>query len=241
VFLGDVKVWLKRSKWVCLAWVLLQAAGLAGEPERRVLKLFVKPGDTVVDLGAYIGTYTYKLSRLVGPVGRVLAVDPSPDNCAQLAFLAKTLRLANVRIEEAAVAGAPGRLRLTTPANRAFGHLIMDTGAGTGGLEVAVTTLSALAAKYGLESVSFLKCDVEGAERFVFEGGEALIQGSRPVILCEINQSAKFGLSDQGTLSYIRALGDYDVFICSGGRWRRSAEVVQGQANYLFVPRPFSG
>ena len=35
------------------------------------------PGDTVLDCGANIGDYTIKASTLVGPTGRVIAIEPS--------------------------------------------------------------------------------------------------------------------------------------------------------------------
>ena len=46
------------------------------EPELRQLQLFVKPGDVFVDVGANIGLFTLKAARLVGPHGRVVAVEP---------------------------------------------------------------------------------------------------------------------------------------------------------------------
>jgi FkbM family methyltransferase len=46
----------------------------------------VRPGDTVLDLGANIGVYTLLASRLVGPGGRVHAFEPNP-RLAQLVNL----------------------------------------------------------------------------------------------------------------------------------------------------------
>ncbi|MFI6803884.1 hypothetical protein ACIBO6_02520 [Streptomyces luteogriseus] len=36
------------------------------------------PGDTVVDAGAHTGYFTVLASRLVGPAGRVVAIESSP-------------------------------------------------------------------------------------------------------------------------------------------------------------------
>src|SRR5438477_5415212 len=41
--------------------------------------LNVKPGQTVCDLGCGNGFYTLKLAQLVGPTGKVLAVDIQPE------------------------------------------------------------------------------------------------------------------------------------------------------------------
>src|SRR5215471_2881975 len=46
------------------------------EIEFRRLEEWVGAGDWVLDLGANVGYFTAKLSRLVGPGGRVLAFEP---------------------------------------------------------------------------------------------------------------------------------------------------------------------
>lgn len=44
----------------------------------------IKPGETVADIGAGSGYYVFRLARLVGPKGRVLAQDIMPDYLAAL-------------------------------------------------------------------------------------------------------------------------------------------------------------
>ena len=41
------------------------------------LRRYVKPGATVLDIGANIGSHTLQLARLVGPSGRVLSFEPT--------------------------------------------------------------------------------------------------------------------------------------------------------------------
>lgn len=41
----------------------------------RILSDLVRPGDTVIDVGCGLGFFTVALARLVGPDGRVIAVD----------------------------------------------------------------------------------------------------------------------------------------------------------------------
>jgi len=43
--------------------------------DRRVRRFDIRPGMTVVDYGCGPGRYTQRFSRLVGPVGKVFAVD----------------------------------------------------------------------------------------------------------------------------------------------------------------------
>lgn len=44
----------------------------------------VRPGDTVVEVGAGGGAITYPLARRVGPSGRIVVVEPRPDVCKAL-------------------------------------------------------------------------------------------------------------------------------------------------------------
>jgi ubiquinone/menaquinone biosynthesis C-methylase UbiE len=56
--------------------------------------LHIEPGQTVCDMGCGNGFYTVPLARLVGPEGRVLAVDVQPE---MLTLLRAELRKQNIR------------------------------------------------------------------------------------------------------------------------------------------------
>ena len=49
------------------------------DPDKLWRRVRLKPGDTVVDVGAGTGYYTFPAASRVGPEGRVYAVDISPD------------------------------------------------------------------------------------------------------------------------------------------------------------------
>ena len=51
-----------------------------GAFEKRTVAAYsrlVRPGMTVIDIGANIGAHTLPLAKLVGPTGRVIAVEPT--------------------------------------------------------------------------------------------------------------------------------------------------------------------
>src|SRR6476469_1137711 len=56
------------------------------EPELELIPLAVRPGDTVLDIGANFGLYAYHMGRAVGPSGKVYCFEPIP-------FTATTFRI----------------------------------------------------------------------------------------------------------------------------------------------------
>src|SRR5262249_32059366 len=65
-------------------------------PDEVVALLGLRPGMTVVDLGAGTGYFEPQLARAVGPSGRVLALDVEPDMVRYLRERAARAGLANV-------------------------------------------------------------------------------------------------------------------------------------------------
>src|SRR5437660_7928759 len=66
-------------------WRDEQSRDQAGEAERVMRLLDVKPGLDVADIGAGSGYYTVRLARRVGPQGHVFAEDVVPDYLDRLA------------------------------------------------------------------------------------------------------------------------------------------------------------
>jgi len=55
------------------------------QPEKVVQSLAIEPGDRIADLGSGGGYFTFRLSRAVGPTGKVYAVDVDKDMLEDLA------------------------------------------------------------------------------------------------------------------------------------------------------------
>ena len=70
----------------------------AGEPRQLVRLLGIKSGMTVADIGAGTGYYVVRLSRIVGPRGRVIAEDVVPEYLRGLRRRVRDLGLQNVAI-----------------------------------------------------------------------------------------------------------------------------------------------
>jgi FkbM family methyltransferase len=164
--------------------------------ERNVLRRVVRPGTTVLDVGANIGFYTCLFAVAVGPAGRVFAFEPTPSTLALLRANVDRNQLRNVEIEPVALADRDGTATLHLFA--ADGDPYNSLGASTAG--GAAATRQALVRTRRLddyleriapESVSAVKLDVEGAESLVVAGGRsffARLEGA--VLMVELNEAA---------------------------------------------------
>ena len=77
--------------------------------QKFILERELKPGMRAFDLGANIGYYTVMMARLVGPTGRVYAVEPVPQNFELLSRNVGRNGLAGrIELERIAIAGTDG-------------------------------------------------------------------------------------------------------------------------------------
>jgi FkbM family methyltransferase len=155
----------------------LREVGWFEPTETRLIHRLVKPGDTVVDVGANIGYYTLQLARLVGPAGRVFAFEPEPRNFDLLRRNVWENDYDNVTLVQAAVAARPERLRLyLNPENRGD-HRLQET-AGREAVEVEGISLDDYF-RGSAGRLDLVKIDVQGAEGSAFEGMRGLVAAGR--------------------------------------------------------------
>ena len=62
-----------------LLYATLHQLGLMGADDRKFYEAELRPGMTVLDIGANIGLFTQLFARLVGPTGKVYAFEPAAE------------------------------------------------------------------------------------------------------------------------------------------------------------------
>lgn len=154
----------------------------------------VRPGDTVWDIGANVGLFTFAAAARAGPAGHVAAFEPD-------AWLVQLLRrscqlqtkaVASVAVVPAAI-GKEVSIRSFSISSRSrasnslagYGHSQM--GGVAEHQSVAVLDISTVLKS--LPPPNVVKCDVEGAECEVFASAAPLWDRIRPVIICEIGSA----------------------------------------------------
>lgn len=167
-----------------------RAAFYVGDLDRKISALidrFVKPGDTVLDIGANVGLVSLRLSKRVGSEGIVHAFEPNPGVSSRLVSSLEANGITNVRLHEVALGDVPGTLRLCVPqGNAGAASLIADRVSGET-CEVPVKRLD----DFAFGPVSFVKMDVEGFEENVLRGFSKTLSSCPPrFILFEQNEAS---------------------------------------------------
>jgi FkbM family methyltransferase len=174
---------------------------------------FLKPGMTVLDLGAHHGYYTLLSSKLVGPQGRVFAFEPSPRERKALRLHVRINLCWNVRVQGLALGEEKTEADLHVVAGGETGcnSLRPPRVVGkTAPVRVRVTRLDDWLGDRKIGRVDFIKLDVEGAELDVLKGASGLLQRRpRPVILAEVQdvRTLPWGYRAKEIIDHLRNMG----------------------------------
>jgi FkbM family methyltransferase len=151
---------------------------------------YLRPGMTVLDIGAHHGFYSLLASGKVGSKGKVFAFEPSPRERERLLKHLRFNYCRNVQVEPTALGEEEGQADLFLVEGYESGCNSLRPPAvdeETRQLQVPVIRLESFLLRERLGSVDFVKLDVEGAELGVLRGAGILLdQFPRPVVLAEV-------------------------------------------------------
>jgi FkbM family methyltransferase len=152
----------------------------------------LRKGDTVIDAGAHLGTFTaYALEH---GARRVVVFEPDPVNavCLRQTFVSDSDN-GRVLILEEAVWHEPGVLRFHESGDSLLGRVStapQGPAGGKGDIAVTATTIDEAVERLELAQVDVIKLNVEGAERNAVRGARQTIRRFRPRIIVNLEHSA---------------------------------------------------
>lgn len=180
----------------------------------------VRPGDTVVDVGANAGKHTYNFLRALQGQGKCISIEPNP----------RMIQYMEGRLRKNPKRGAPCELRnvaasdrqkdaipfYTVPSRPAVSSLSPNIQARhqTETIQVPTIKLDDLATQSA--RISFVKIDVEGHEVEVLSGATSILHGDRPFVFFECNLR---NVNQAGKLDYLMSLFEtsrYRIFSAFG-------------------------
>ena len=125
-------------------------------------------GDNVIDIGAGVGEETIVLSSLVGPKGRVYAIEAHPRTFKALQYLVDVNKLQNVEASNVAISEHAGPVMIEDTDNSLANSIIQNT--GTKQFKIPGETLDQFVHRNGITRIDLLKMNVEGAEQLIVKG-----------------------------------------------------------------------
>jgi FkbM family methyltransferase len=232
-----------------MAWDIRRGAWT--EPEIELIPLSVRPGETAIDIGANYGLYAYHLSRAVGERGKVYAFEPIEFTSKTFRLVGRLLSFKAVELHQKGCSDKDGLISFSVP--------VTDTGAISAGQahiskrdderigkeqhagylktkEVQCEVVALDAFLPGLSNVSFIKCDIEGADLFALRGAKDIIARNHPTVVVEIVPwfLEGLGLRIEDIVGFFSQMG-YALYRYQDGRlypWR-AEDVVED--NWVFV------
>jgi len=159
-------------------------------------------GDVVFDVGAGIGAETLLFARLVGNTGRVVALEAHPDTYLWLVRLCELNKLENVIPLQLAASDVDGEALMSDSADYTANTLLEANGEG---IKIQTRRLDDVARDLGIQSIDFLKINIEGAESAALSGMERLITSTRHVcVACHDFRADSGGPETMRTKSFVQ-------------------------------------
>jgi FkbM family methyltransferase len=166
-------------------------------------------GMTVVDAGANIGYFSLLSAQIVGPGGRVIAIEPMPANRDVLGRAIAENALTQITLVAEAIGDAPGTGSLHQADQSEFPNRTASMASDASGgqrLEVRIRTLDELLESLGVEHVDLLKIDVDGFEWKVLQGAAQSLKDRKignVLIECLPSWLEKSGTSTRSVIDYL--------------------------------------
>lgn len=215
---------------------------ISGSFESHAISLcsdYVRSDGVVLDIGANIGVHAVQFSDLV-PHGKVICVEPASRTFDYL--LRNTRSIQNVVPINVALSDVSSLLTFYVAADNAYSGLKDTRRKPIMGHETVACFRADDLLLPLVEGgrVDLVKIDVEGFERQVLVGMQALIAKYRPVIFCEVFGGSHSNPDPQSTVDFCAGLG-YDPFVLDGEKLRPVTEHDDRLYNYFFIPRDRNG
>lgn len=175
----------------------------------------IPKGGVFVDVGAHVGYYSLKAAAMVGPTGRVLAVEPNPETIRRLRANIRESGASQVAVQPVACSDSEGVVDFfASPRENTSASSMSKVNAAQGGsvratYHVRTRSLDAIVRDSGVTRVDVIKIDVEGAELLVLKGAGETLDRYHPVVGVELidEQLINMGASSAEVIRFFRSHG----------------------------------
>ena len=208
------------------------------KPEFDLVSKLIEDDFKIFDIGANIGWYTLNFAKVSDNV-EIFSFEPIPNTYHQLKWNVEINSVHNVKIFNFGFSNMSGMLQFyynpDESGNASAANLSERDNSQK--MILQVKRLDDFIVECG-NKVDFIKCDVEGAELFVFQGGLKTITDNKPIIFTEMLRkwSAKFNYHPNEIINLLAGAG-YRCFIARGMKLVEVSEIDEDtvETNFFFL------
>ncbi|MCS6923481.1 MAG: FkbM family methyltransferase [Fimbriimonadales bacterium] len=176
-----------------------------GAHDLKVLFTLLRAGDTVVDIGANVGSHCIPLAKRLGTTTQVHAFEPHPRIFSYLQANAQLNRLPNLHLYNCALGATEGEVGFTDLRTDDLNRVATD-GQSAPTIRVPLRPLDSF--ECAQQPITLIKLDVEGYELFVLRGAERALVNTQLLYLeaCDAH-TEQYGYTAREMVEFLNARG----------------------------------
>lgn len=201
----------------------IRTHGIWKPGETRFVSQCLRPGAVFVHVGAHMGYFSMLAAHIVGPTGRVFAVESDPVNVGILrrnrAILPEPTML---RVLEGAAGDIPGQAYLCQPSMNHGDHRLYGISEGDSLFDRDVQRIARLPIQVqhmddvlkNVAHVDLIKCETQGYDLWALRGMRHLLQRDHPTVMvhCWPYGMTQAGYAPRELVDFLIQLG-YNLFV----------------------------
>jgi FkbM family methyltransferase len=211
--------------------------------ESRFLNRFLKPGMVLVDVGANQGEFSLFAAKRLSQ-GTVYAFEPMNIFFDQLTENISLNQFTNVKTFHCGLSDQSGEVPIylgTTAGNEneGLGTIFQSQERNRFIQNIQLRTLDQIATEEKIDTIDFLKIDVEGAELMVLRGARKTLERTRPVVMIEMSDDTyrAAGYSAEDVKAFFEQI-NYSMNKIKKGGYLEPITDAPKFSNVIFTPNP---
>jgi FkbM family methyltransferase len=185
----------------------------------RMVRNFVSQGNTALDVGANYGWFSTLLSKQVGSSGSVHSFEPVPKTFQILKRNCSANSCNNIQLNQSGLSSEKTKTKIHVFHGQPCGNasIYNEDNSKSDEFEISLQSLDEYVREQKIKKVNFIKCDAEGCEQKIIEGGRNTLASQTPVILMEVNESSRsksmYGYEPKDLLQDLAKIASYRFYL----------------------------
>jgi len=211
------------------------------EPEMKLIPKILDNPQTIIDIGANYGPYSFFFSKLY-PKSRIFAFEPASCSYNILQKIIKKFNLINVIPIKKGLGSKEENKEIVMPIQYTILAYVSDKNTPKRkedkSEEIKIITLDNFVKRNKIPKIDFIKCDVEGFEFEIFKGAKKTLKKFKPLIFVEIEErhTKKYKINPEKIRQFFNKI-DYFCYSVKGENILKTKTITKEIPLYLFVPK----